>query len=246
MGKRVAIVQSCYIPWKGYFDLINGVDEFILLDDVQYSRADWRNRNRIKTPHGTAWLTIPVRVKGRRHQRIRDVEVSERRWPDRHWKTICRNYARAPYFDAVHGVLQALYETCREETNLSRINYHFLRGIAERLCIGTRISWSMEYDLVEGKTERLVHLCFQAGASEYLSGPGARAYLDENLFRERGIRVFWMDYAGYPEYAQRFSPPFIHEVSVIDLVLNQGWEGARACMLTFGSAWEAREGGSLR
>ena len=70
MGKRVAIVQSCYIPWKGYFDLINGVDEFILLDDVQYSRANWRNRNRIKTPDGTAWLTIPVRGKGRYHQKI--------------------------------------------------------------------------------------------------------------------------------------------------------------------------------
>ncbi len=246
MEKRVAIVQSCYIPWKGYFDLINGVDEFILYDDVQYTRASWRNRNRIKTPNGTAWLTIPVKVKGRYHQEIRDVVVSDGKWPDRHWKTIYRNYARAPYFEATRSVLDNLYTECGDETQLSRINFRFLRAIAELLGIETRITWSMDYGpVVEGRTERLVHLCSQAGASEYLSGPAAKAYLDESLFREQGIRVCWMDYGGYPDYDQLFSPPFIHEVSIIDLILNKGREGAKACMLSFPSASRARQGDAL-
>ena len=242
MGKRVAIVQSCYIPWKGYFDLINKVDEFILLDDVQYTRASWRNRNRIKTPRGTAWLTIPVKGKSRTHQEIRDVVVSDRKWPDRHWKAICRNYARAPCFETTRSAWHALYTECREETHLSRINFRFLGAIADMLGIRTCITWSTDYAPAEGRTERLVHLCSQAGASEYLSGPTARAYLDETLFQKQGIRVCWMDYRGYPEYGQLFSPPFIHEVSIIDLILNEGPEGARACMLSFGAAPRTRHG----
>ncbi len=247
MGKRVAIVQSSYIPWKGYFDLINGVDEFILLDDVQYSRADWRNRNRIKTPEGTAWLTIPVKVKGRYYQQIRDVEVSDRKWPNRHWKSICSNYAKAPCFEAARTLLHGLYAECGEETHLSRINFRFLRAIADLLDIGTPITWSTDYGSeASGRTERLVHLCSQAGASEYLSGPAAKAYLNENLFRQEGIRVCWMDYGGYPAYDQMFSPPFIHEVSIIDLILNEGPEGAKACMLSFPPASVSRKGGDLR
>jgi hypothetical protein len=245
-GKRVAIVQSCYIPWKGYFDLINGVDEFILYDDLQYTKRDWRNRNRIKTPNGTAWLTIPVKMKGRYHQEIRDVVVSDRKWADRHWKTLCLNYARAPYFETTRSVFHDLYKECGEETHLSRINFRFLRAVVDRLGIDTRITWSTDYGpAVEGRTERLVHLCSQAGASEYLSGPAARAYLDESLFQEQGIRVCWMDYGGYPEYDQLFSPPFIHEVSIIDLILNEGPEGAKACMLSFPSASRVGRGDAL-
>ncbi len=245
MGKCVAIVQSCYIPWKGYFDLINKVDEFILYDDVQYSPRGWRNRNRIKTPGGAVWLTIPVKTKGRYGQEIRDVVVSDRRWPVRHWKSLCRNYARAPHFEPLRPLLQSLYSECEEETHLSRINALFLRAIADLLGIRTRLSWSMDYGpAVEGKTGRLVHLCLQAGATEYLSGPAAKAYLDEGLFREQGIRVNWMDYGGYPEYDQLFSPPFIHEVSILDLILNKGPEGAKECMLSFPSPSRGREGGA--
>ena len=98
-GKTVAIVQSCYIPWKGYFDLINLVDEFILYDDRQYTRRDWRNRNRIKTPQGSQWLTIPVEVKGRYDQRIDETRISDPDWAEQHWKTLTHNYASAPHFD---------------------------------------------------------------------------------------------------------------------------------------------------
>jgi len=245
MGKRVAIVQSSYIPWKGYFDLINGVDEFILYDDLQYTRRDWRNRNRIKTPDGAAWLTIPVKVKGRYYQKIRETEVSDRGWSDRHWKTICLNYARAPWFKDIGSVLHDVYRRCRDETHLSSINFQFLQAISAMLAIKTRITWSMDYDLVEGRTERLVYLCRQAGASEYLSGPAAKAYLDETLFSDHGIRVCWMDYGGYGQYRQLFCPPFIHEVSIIDLMMNEGPEGAKKYMLSFGSISTNRQGDTV-
>lgn len=235
MGKRIAVVQSSYIPWKGYFDLINRVDEFILYDDLQYTRSDWRNRNRLKTPQGASWLTIPVKVKGRYRQKIRDTVVSDPRWSDRHWKAIRFNYARAPYFEAMGPLLHDLYTECRDETHLSAINHNFLQAIANVLGIKTRISWSMDYDLVDGRNERLVDLCRQAGASEYLSGPAAKTYLDETLFSRQGIRVCWMDYRGYQEYRQLFCPPFIHEVSIIDLIMNEGPEGAKKYMLSFPS-----------
>src|SRR4030095_6284230 len=96
--KRVAIVQSSYIPWKGYFDLIRASDEFILLDDVQFTKRDWRSRNRIKTQRGPAWLTIPVRTKGLYKQLIQDTYVSDVRWGEAHWATLRASYARAPFF----------------------------------------------------------------------------------------------------------------------------------------------------
>jgi hypothetical protein len=220
MGKRLAIVQSNYIPWKGYFDLINLVDEFILFDDMQYTRRDWRNRNRIKTPNGTRWLTIPVRVKGRYRQSIRETVVSDPDWALRHWQTIVHSYSRARYFETYRRQFEELYLQSTEK-HLSQINYRFLTAICQMLGIDTTLSWSMDYDIVEGKTERLVNLCEQTGASEYVSGPTAQGYIDEDLFADAGIAVSYIDYAGYPEYEQLFSP-FEHQVSIIDLIFNTG------------------------
>ena len=97
-SKRVAIVQSNYIPWKGYFDLINSVDEFVLFDDMQYTRRDWRNRNKIKTPQGLKWLSIPVKVKGKYYQKINETKIEKRDWANKHWKTISMNYRDSPHF----------------------------------------------------------------------------------------------------------------------------------------------------
>jgi hypothetical protein len=121
MNKRVAIVQSNYIPWKGYFDLINLVDEFVLFDDIQYTRRDWRNRNRIKTPTGLMWLTVPVVVKGRYYQRIRETVIADPEWNKAHWKSIVLNYARAKHFDTYREFLEELYLGCNERF-LSQIN----------------------------------------------------------------------------------------------------------------------------
>jgi len=218
--KKVAIVQSNYIPWKGYFDLISLVDEFILYDDVQYTKRDWRNRNRIKTANGSMWLTIPVEVKGRYYQKIKETVISDPEWNHRHWKFIAYNYSRTKYFQEYRNIFEDLYLGCNEKF-LSRINYRFLTAICEILGIETKLSCSMDYRLIEGKTERLVDLCKQADATEYLSGPAAKAYIDEELFRKEGIELRYIDYSGYPEYNQLF-PPFEHHVSIIDLIFNEG------------------------
>jgi hypothetical protein len=246
--KRVAIIQSSYVPWKGYVDIIGSVDEFILYDDAQYTRRDWRNRNRIKTSQGTAWLTIPVRVKGRFEQPIREVEVADPLWASRHWRSVQVHYARARCFATVAPALSRLYGLAADERLLTRINELFLRGICELLGIGTRITRSMDYELHGDRTERLVNLCHQAGAREYLSGPAAKAYLDEGRFAERGIAVRWMDYSGYREYPQLFTPPFIHEVSILDLLLNQGPQGSRSYLLSTrgGTPGSAPRGEALR
>ena len=220
LGKKLAIVQSNYIPWKGYFDLINLVDEFILFDDMQYTRQDWRNRNKIKTPNGPMWLTIPVQVKGRYSQEIRETVIADPRWNQQHWKSIVHNYARAKHFQTYRELFEELYLDCKERF-LSRINYRFLTAICEILGVETKLSWSMDYRLAEGKTERLIDLCKQAGATGYISGPTAKGYIDEELFRQEGIVLRYMDYSGYPEYNQLF-PPFDHYVSIIDLIFNEG------------------------
>jgi len=221
MPKRIAIVQSNYIPWKGYFDLIARADEFVLLDDVQYTRRDWRNRNRIKTANGLAWLTIPVKTRGNYHSRIDEIEVAGNDWTSTHYRTIAHQYAHAP--NAEHGLesLRGLYERARQLERLSDINRLFITSICDRLGVRTRIRGSEEFQTVEGKNERLLAICRQAGASSYLSGPSARVYLDEAAFRREGIEIEYADYSGYPEYRQQH-PPFEHGVSIIDLLLNEG------------------------
>jgi hypothetical protein len=222
VAKKVAILQSCYIPWKGFFDLVRRVDEFILYDDAQFTKRDWRNRNRIKSANGPLWLTIPVAVKGKYLQAIKDTHVSDLHWTERHWRSIQGSYARAPYYGMYKAILEELYLGCTSES-LSEINFKFTARLCELLSIGTRLTWSMDYALADGRTERLVALCRQAGATEYLSGPAAREYIDPQLFEDAGIALTYMDYNGYPEYEQLY-PPFDHHVSVIDLLVHTGPE----------------------
>ena len=229
MGKKVAILQSNYIPWKGYFDLIASVDEFILYDDMQYTRRAWRNRNKIMTPNGLQWLSIPVQVKGKFYQAINETKVVDHDWVDTHWKGIQMNYARAKYFGEYKDRIRAVYEKCREEDYLSRINYLFITEICDILGITTKITWSSDYTLIDGKTERLVQLVRDAGGDYYLSGPAAKDYIVPELFSDAGVELAWMSYEGYPEYTQ-LSKEFDHHVSVLDLIFNEG-PNARSFML---------------
>ena len=226
-------MQSNYIPWKGYFDMIGLVDEFILYDDRQYTRRDWRNRNRIKTQHGTTWLTIPVESKGRFLQRIDETRVSDLSWAERHWRQIASSYASAEHFADTAPALEALYRAPQPEY-LSQVNRRFLEAIAGLLGIPTRFSWSTDYDVSGGRTERLVNLCLAAGASRYLSGPAARDYMEEELFSAAGIELAYMEYSGYAEYAQPH-PPFEHAVSIVDLLLCTGPEARRRLKCTAAS-----------
>lgn len=224
--KKIAILQSNYIPWKGYFDIINMVDEFIIYDDMQYTRRDWRNRNKIMTSQGLLWLSIPVNSKGKFFQKISETTISDSNWVDKHWKSIQMNYAKAKYFDQYGPQIYAVYEQCREQQYLSKINYLFLQKICDILDIHTKISWSSDFHLVEGKTERLVGLVKEAGGSYYLSGPAAKDYIIPAFFEEANIELAWMDYSGYPEYHQLGSK-FEHGVSILDLIFNEGPEARR-------------------
>jgi hypothetical protein len=226
MAKRVAIIQSNYIPWKGYFDMINMVDEFVLFDDTQYTRRDWRNRNKIKTAQGASWLTIPVEVKGKYFQAIKDTRVSENDWAEKHWRTIAHSYARAPHFKEYKDRVEAIYRSVADEPHLSLINHRFLKSLCELLGIGTRLSWSMEFQAAEGQTERLLSICKQAGATTYLSGPAAKSYLDESKFLAEGVAVEWMSYDGYPSYPQLHGE-FDHGVTILDLIFNTGADAPR-------------------
>ena len=237
LAKKVAILQSCYIPWKGFFDLVRRVDEFILYDDAQYTKRDWRNRNRIKTPHGPLWLTVPVEVKGKYLDAIKDMRVSDPHWNERHWRSIQASYSRAPYFDRYKPVLEELFRGCTSEW-LSEINFRFISHFCETLSIETTLKWSMDYTLSDKRTERLVDLCRQARATEYLTGPAARAYIDADLFEAAGITLTYMDYNGYPEYEQ-LHPPFDHHVSIIDLLVHVGPD-AVAHMLPLPAAGETK------
>jgi hypothetical protein len=218
--KTVAIVQSCYIPWKGYFDLIRAADEFILLDDVQFTKRDWRSRNRIKTKDGLAWLTVPVHTKGRYQQRIMDTTISDPAWSERHWQTIHSAYARTPFFDAYAPRVRQAYEDLTSD-RLSDVNRSLIDCVCQMLGITTPIRWSSEYHPREGRNERLIDLCVKSGATDYLSGPSARGYVDEAAFAEAGVTVHFVDYSGYPEYPQPY-PPFEHAVSALDLLFCTG------------------------
>ncbi|MBT2558733.1 WbqC family protein [Hymenobacter sp. ISL-91] len=218
--KKIAILQSNYIPWKGYFDLINSVDEFIFYDDMQYTNRDWRNRNKIKTVHGTDWLTIPVR-QYKRAQTISETEVVDAKWAVKHWRTLAQTYAHAPHFKHYKDELEAIYQT-PDFINLSQINSTFIRAICGWLGITTKLSRSTDYTLGQGKTERLVQLVQDAGGTDYLSGPAAHDYLDTALFEQAGIGLHWMDYNGYAEYRQLGPAKFEHGVTVLDLLFNMG------------------------
>lgn len=224
--KTVAILQSNYIPWKGYFDILRRVDEFILFDSTQFTRRDWRNRNKIKTKDGLLWLTIPVNVKGKYYQNINEMTVSDPGWAEEHWKTLRLTYGRAPFFAEYAGQIESLYRQAGELEHLSLINHLFLTDLSALLGITTPITWDTDYPTLEGKTERIVGICQAAGAAAYLSGPAARDYVVPELFDRAGIELRWMDYTGYPEYPQSH-PPFEHGVSVLDLIFNVGPQAAR-------------------
>lgn len=217
--KKVAILQSNYIPWKGYFDLINMVDEFVIFDDAQYTKNDWRNRNKIKTSQGIQWLTIPIRQVDL-EQKIEDTKITNMKWNIKHWRSFLQNYSKSKYFDSYKDVFESLYLDSTEEY-LSKINYNFIVSICKILEIETKIRWSSEFNLIEGQTERLLNICQQSGATTYLSGPAAKDYFDLSLAEQMGIKVEWMDYSDYPEYNQ-LHPPFEHGVSILDLIFNEG------------------------
>jgi hypothetical protein len=214
------ITQSNYIPWKGYFDNIAKADVFVVYDDAQYTRRDWRNRNFIKTSIGLQWLTIPVEVKRKYDQKISETLIADKNWQKKHLQVLKHNYAKTTCFKEMIDWAEEIYMTATNPS-LSATNVHFLKNICQFLGIKTTFVDSSIFEIKGGRTEKLVNICTTLGATEYITGPLAKNYMDESLFFDKGINIAYTDYGWYQEYPQLF-PPFQHHVSIFDLIFNCG------------------------
>lgn len=217
--KRIGILQPSYLPWLGYFDQMSRVDQFIFLDNVQFTRRDWRNRNRIRTREGWTWLTVPVQQKGRFTQSLLETRFDESTpWRDKHLKTLQSHYAKAPFFDAYFpGISAILY---REHPSLAELCIDLTEWLAHQLKIMTPTQRASRLEVRETKAERILSLCQQLGATHYLSGDVAETYLSQLDFSRYNIEVEYQHYR-HPEYAQRY-PGFVSHLSVVDLLFNHG------------------------
>jgi hypothetical protein len=223
---KCVILQPSYMPWRGFFHQIWKSDVFVFLDDVQYDKHGWRNRNRIKGPGGSQWLTIPVSKRGVVSESIpiKDVEICwDRPWSDKHRESIRQAYARAPYLDAYYPTLAEFYT--RRDERLADFTIDLTVALAKLLGVGDR-SFVRSSSLGAGgsKTDRLVEILTAVGATHYISGPSARAYIEEEKLAAAGITLEFMEY-DYPEYPQ-LHPPFDPRVSVVDLLFMVGDDAA--------------------
>ena len=218
----ITIHQPQYLPWLGYFDKARQADVFILLDNVQFKKNEWQNRNRIRTAQGWQWLTVPVyHAFG---ERINEVKINNKiPWRAQHLKAIELNYCKTPYFEEYYPHFQKALG--QEWEKLVDINIYFIRRIIDWLGIKPQLVLSSEYEAVDHKTGRLVDLCRHLGADTYLSGEGGMAYLDEGQFKDNDIKILIQQYQ-HPEYPQRWinknEEGFISHLSVIDLLFNCG------------------------
>jgi hypothetical protein len=216
---RVAVLQSNYIPWKGYFDIINSVDLFVFYDDLQYTKNDWRNRNKIKTNNGSEWITIPVGPDTNRL--ICEVEIKDSSWQKKHWRMLKQHYGGRPFFSMYESFFEEVY-LHREWHNLSELNQFLIIYIAKKfLGVTTEFSDSREYSLGGKKLDRLLELLIKTGANLYVSGPSAKSYILEDEFKKNNILIEWFDYSSYPVYPQAYGE-FIHSVTILDLLFNTG------------------------
>lgn len=216
---KVGIIQSNYIPWRGYFDFVDDVDLFIVYDDVQYTKHDWRNRNLVKTSGGLQWLTVPVDFSLSNKTLIQDTKIQcGGDWIEKHKRQIRLSYSTAPYFEQYVGEFFDLLDK-RHET-ISSLNISLICWALAKLGIKTKIRMSSEFSPVGVRTDRLIDILKKAGADSYLSGPAAKDYLEENKLRESGIALEYKSY-DYSPYPQLWGE-FIGKVTILDLLANCG------------------------
>ena len=223
---RCVVLQPSFVPWRGYFHQIQKADVFVFYDDVQYDKHGWRNRNRIKTPAGPRWLTVPVLHKGNveRAIAIKDIRIDAHAdWRRKHLATLDQSYARAPFYARCRPILDSIYG--REWDKLADLTIGSTELIARELGLQTRFVRSSSLGIVGDRNQRLVDILTGLGATEYLTGPSARSYMDERLFAAAGIGVEYMSYH-YDEYPQ-LHPPFDPQVSILDLLFMTGPDAGR-------------------
>jgi hypothetical protein len=232
MSVTVVIEQPNYIPWLGYFDLIRQSDVWVWYDDVQYTRRDWRNRNRVAGRATPEWLTIPVKTKGSFSQLISDVAIDDSEdWRRRHLGTLRRCYGAAPFFEIVHDVVGSAIGAGHER--LADLTIALNEAICALLRLTPRFERSSRMNGEKsGRQERLIEICAGVGGTTYLSGPAARAYIDPWRFADAGIDLRYISY-NYPQYP-RGDAGFIANLSIVDALAWLGPDGTAAFLATHG------------
>lgn len=220
---RVGIIQSNYIPWRGYFDFIASVDLFIFHDDLQYTKGDWRNRNKIKTKNGLKWLSVPVNYT-HTDQLISDTTIdhSQKWWRD-HLNQFRENYQSAPYYKDILAILEK--DLLHKFESISDLNISLIKAICSYLHITTPLAMSSEFSPEGSKSDRLISILKRTKATTYVSGPTADSYLEKELFKKYGVGIEYKSY-DYPEYPQQYGA-FAPAVTVLDLIANCGEESAQ-------------------
>ena len=213
-----AIHQPQYLPWLGYFDKIRRADVFCFLDNVQYKKNDWQNRNRIKTADGWQWLTVPVRY--RYPQKICEVTINNaEKWRNKHRQALISNYSRTPFFEEFGDIFEDAYSESWE--CISDLNIYLIKRLATALGLGHKLFIkASNYELSEDSTDRLIDICRQLGADTYLSGRDGVNYMNMDIFRQSGIDVIIQDFQ-HPAYPQAFGD-FQSHMSIVDLLFNCG------------------------
>jgi hypothetical protein len=216
---KVAVHQPQYIPWLGYFHKMASSDLFVLLDTVQYKKREFQNRNRIKTPAGPLWLTIPVLTKGSYLQKISEVRIDhQERWAEKHRHGLERNYSHEPYYKKYRNFLEEIYG--RKWESLLEVNMATIKYLGRALNLATPIMLESTLGTTQTRTGRIIEICQKVKADIYLSGQGAKDYLDENLLAQNGITLEYQEFV-HPVYPQLYGP-FIPYLSVLDLIFNCG------------------------
>ena len=219
---RVAISQPTYLPWLGYFDVIDQVDRFVVLDNVQFEKQSWQQRNRIKSATGLQWLTVPVEFRGRLGQQIREVQIRDASFGKDHLRAVELAYRRAPFFEEHYPVLAAHLQSVQPGSLLMDLNLELLRWLLKTMGIATPLFLASQIPVEGKRTELLAAICRNLGGEAYLSAPGSAVYLLNEIgtMSQAGIDVLFHSYA-HPEYKQRF-PPFVPYASALDLLFNEG------------------------
>ncbi|MFC4438204.1 MULTISPECIES: WbqC family protein [Natrialbaceae] len=216
--RTVAIHQPNYLPWLGYFHKLHRSDVFVVLDDVEYTSNSWINRNKIKTPDGWTWLTVPVRSSD---ESIAAVEIADDEWRDTHRKSLQQNYGKAAYFDETIEFFERTY--ARSWDSLCELNVHLVQELADRIGLECTFVRASTLDVDATNSERIVRLCEESGADRYLSGDGARSYNDRSKFEAADVSLEYQSF-DHPQYEQRFDG-FVPNLSIVDALMNVGPDG---------------------
>lgn len=224
---KVVILQSNYLPWKGYFDLVNDADVFVFYDCVKYTKNDWRNRNVIYSKNGKQWLTVPIEASAVK-LKIEEVEIKDAAWQELHFKSLFFAYKKAPYFSQLEEVMVD-YLQQKQWHKLSDLNQYLIEKISRKIGITTQFKNANEFDMSGDRVERLFSILTTLNAKEYISGKSAQVYLDgkEFLFEDKNIQLTYKNYPTYPAYPQ-LCTPFENAVSIVDLIANLAWDDIKS------------------